>query len=169
MWLDRWQIKSWFCFPGVEDRLWKTDVRYLWKHTKLNSVPWSDGAEDQCRPGTELTEPFSKFNNFFRLDASCGMVEAVAKSILLKTGSPFLHVGTWTPSFLLDFRCFPQSPSYLQLLAPELLVFNENIYGKSLSLTLGCYRSVSLAVLFPSGIDSGSRVLCINIQLKKIK
>lgn len=158
----------WVFFPGVEDRLWKTDVRCLWKHTKSKSVPRNDRAEDQCRPGTRLTEPFSKFNNFFRLDASCGMVEAVAKSILLKTGSPFLHVRTWRP-FLLDFRCFPQSPSYLQLLAPELLVFNENIYGKSLSLTLGCYRSVSLAAWFPSGIDSGSRVLCINIQLTKIK
>lgn len=65
--LDRWEITFFFKFyycSGGEDRGWKQS----WGVSECSqSLYWNDWAEDQCQPGTQLTDPFTKFTDFFRL------------------------------------------------------------------------------------------------------
>lgn len=159
MWLDRWEIKSCFLFSGVEDRHWKTDLRCLWKLLKFESVPWSDGAEDQCGPGTRLTEPFSKFNNFFRLDASCMTVEAAEKAFFWKQAHSwykrfYFHFRTWRqPLFWWISGAF-HSAYLISSSQLQDCCFLMKMYSQHVTLTLGCYSSIFTGDLFPSGIDS---------------
>lgn len=104
MWLDRWAIRKLF-FSGRRQTL-KTDMRCLWKLTKPESVLRSEGAEDQRLPEPQLTEPFTKFTNFFRLDTSCGMFDGAGEVLLWKHAfscyrNTFIFFFTWRRTWTL--------------------------------------------------------------------
>lgn len=79
-----WQMSDKKMFFSGRRQTLKTDMRCLWKLTKPESVLRSEGAEDQRLPEPQLTEPFTKFTNFFRLDTSCGMFDGAGEVLLWK-------------------------------------------------------------------------------------
>lgn len=80
-----WQTgdkEMFFCW-GRRQTL-KTDMRCLWTLTmgRVCAAKWR--SKDLRLPGTQLTEPFTKFSNFFRLDESCGMFKGGEEAPLCK-------------------------------------------------------------------------------------
>lgn len=117
-----------------------------------------DGAEDQCGPGTQLTEPFSKFNNFFRLDASCVMVEATEKAFFWKQAHSwykrfYFHFRTWRQPFFCWISGTFHSPHLISSSQLQDYCFLMKMYGEHVTRTLGCSSSIFTGDLFPCGID----------------
>lgn len=116
-------------------------------------------SKDQCGPGTQLTEPFSQFNHFFRLDKSC-MMAGVQKKLSFENRLTVDIKGlifTLEPEDNLFFFCWISgafhsrhliSSSQLQ----DYFIFNKK--GEYVTLTLGCYSSIFTGDLFPCSIDS---------------
>lgn len=116
-----------FFFSGVEDRLWKTDLRCLWKFPKsetalkINVDPEPDSLNRS--PNSIISSALMQVVWWLKRRKKLSFENRLTVDIkdFIFTLEPEDNL------FLLNFRDFPQSTSYLSLSAPGLLFFNENV------------------------------------------